>query len=306
MGFTDVIEHSIEITVGRPKRQEPRPLTPPLSQELKKHVQKLLDADVIQPSTSEYSSPVVLVRKRNGSTCFCIDYRTINKVSRPTSYALPKITDAMNNLGEASIFSTLDMRSGYWQVGMKKEDVPKTAFSTMYGQNEWKRMPQGLCGLAATFQRLIDYVMTGLQYETLIVYLEDIIEFGKYYNEHLQRLEEVLKRLQNANLKLSPNKCHFMKTKVTYLVHIVSRGEIKPDQAIIKAIAEYPQPNDVTELGSFIGLASYYRRFLRHFSQIASPLNHLLEKKVPYVWNEECETALNKLKYLLSDDIMLS
>ena len=142
MGFTDVIEHSIEITGGRPKRQGPRPLTPPLRQELKKHIQELLDADIIQPSTSEYSSPVVLVRKRDGSTRFCIDYRSINKVSRPTSYALPKITDAMNSLGGASIFSTLDMRSGYWQVGMKKEDVPKTAFSTMYGQYEWKRMPQ--------------------------------------------------------------------------------------------------------------------------------------------------------------------
>ena len=147
--------------------------------------------------------------------------------------------------------------------------------------------------------------MAGLQCETLIVYLDDIIVFGKDYNEHLQRLEEVLKRLQNANLKLSPNKCHFMKTKVTYLGHIVSRGEIKPDQAKVKAIAEYPQPKEVKELRSFIGLASYCRRFLRHFSQIASPLNRLLEKKVPYVWNEECEKAFNKLKYLLSNDIML-
>ena len=222
----------------------------------KERLKQLLDkyADVFQPSTSEYSSPVVLVRKRDGSTRFCIDYRSINKVPRPTSYILPKITDTMNSLGGASIFSTLDMRSGYWQVGMKKEDVPKTAFSTMYGQYEWKRMPQGLSGSVATFQGLVGYVMAGLQYEILIVYSDDIIVFGKDYNEHLQRLE-VLKRLRNANLKLSPNKCHFMKTKVTYLGHIVSRAEIKPDQAKVKAIAEYPQPKDVKELRSFISLA---------------------------------------------------
>ena len=305
LGFTDVIEHGIELTGERPKRQGPRPLTPPMRQELKKHLQELLDADVIRPSTSEYSSPVVLVRKRDGSTRFCIDFRSINKVSRSTSYGLPKLTDAMNSLGGVTIFSTLDMRSGYWQVGMKEDDIPKTAFSTMYGQYEWTRMPQGLSGSAATFQRLVDCVMAGLQYETLIVYLDDIIVFGKNYIEHLQKLEEVLKRLQNANLKLSPNKCHFMKTRVTYLDHIVSQGEIKPDPAKVKAIAEYPQPRDIKELRSFIGLASYYRRFLRNFSQIASPLNRLLEKKVAYVWDKECEKAFTKVKYSLSNDIVV-
>ena len=148
---------------------------------------------------------------------------------------------AINSLGGATVFNTLDMRSDYWQVGMKTEDIPKTAFSTMCVQYEWKLMPQGLSESAATFQNLVNCIMAGQQYEILIVYLGDIIAFGKDYNEHLKRLEEVLKCLQNANLKLALDKCNFLNLKVIYLGHIISQREIKSYLAKMKVIAKYPQ-----------------------------------------------------------------
>ena len=189
-GKTDIIQHSIELIGDKPKRQGARPLRPDQRSELKQHIQELLDADVIQPSTSEYSSPIVLVKKKDGSTRFCIDYRSLNKVTRPVVYGIPRVNDAINCLSGATIMSTIDMSSGYWQVGMEPASVPKTAFSTMYGQYEWKRMPMGLMNSASTFQRTVDCIMAGLQYESLIVYLDDIIMYGVDYAEHESRLRE--------------------------------------------------------------------------------------------------------------------
>jgi hypothetical protein len=156
------------------------------------------------------------------------------------------------------------------------------------------------------FQRIMDCIMAGLQYETLIVYLDDLIIFGKSYDEHLQRLEEVLRRLEKANMKLSPKKCHFLKTKVAYLGHVVSHGSIQPHPDKVKAISEYPRPTNEKQLRQFLGLASYYRRFIRNFSSIASPLYRLLEKKVPYTWCNACESAFSTLKHLLANDVTLA
>jgi hypothetical protein len=212
-------------------------MTPPMRQELKKNLQEMLDAGIIRPSTSEYASPVVLVKKRDGSWRFCLDFRLLNKVTKPITYPLPRINDAINCLSGATYFTTLDLRSGFFQVEMKESDIEKTAFSTVYGLYEFTRMPQGLSNSSSTFQRVMDCIMAGLQYECLIVYLDDLIVFGKTYDEHLGRLEEVMDRLKKANMKLSPKKCHFMKTKVSYLGHVVSQGSIQPHPDKVKAIA---------------------------------------------------------------------
>jgi hypothetical protein len=151
-------------------------------------------------------------------------------------------------LSDAAYFTTLDLRSGFFQVEMKEDDIPKTAFSTVYGLYEFTRMPQGLCNSSATFQRVMDCLMANLQYETMIVYLDDLIIFGRNYDEHFKRLTEVLRRLKNANLKLSSKKCHFLKTRVAYLGHVVSQGSIRPDPAKVKAISEYPRPTNIKEI----------------------------------------------------------
>jgi hypothetical protein len=305
-GRTGVIKHNIEIVGDKPKRQGPRPLTPPMRKELKKNIDEMLEAGIIRPSTSEYASPVVLVRKKDGSIRFCVDFRLLNKVTRPISYPLPRINDAMNSLGGALYFSTLDLKSGFFQVEMEEEDISKTAFTTSYGLFEFVTMPQGLRNSAATFQMVMDCLMAGLQYETMITYIDDLIIFGSTFKEHLHRLEEVLSRLQQANLKLSPKKCHLLKTKISYLGHVISSGIIQPDPNKIHAIVNYPRPTNIKELRSFLGLASYYRRFIRNFSQIATPLNRLLEKKVMYKWDENCEQAFKSLKMKLANDVLLA
>ena len=152
----------------------------------------------------------------------------------------------------------------------------------------------------------MDCIFSGLQYETVIVYLDDLIVFGSDYDEHLQYLEEVLKRLSKANLKFSPLKCYFLKLKVEYLGHVVSHGEIRPDPSKVSWIKEWPRPSTVKELRSFLGIASYYRRFIKNFTQISSPLIRLLEKTVDFVWNEDCERSFSTLKRLLAEDVTVA
>ena len=223
LGKTNIVRHKIEIVGDKHKRSPTRPLTPPQRKEMKKHLQEMEDAGIIRPSTSEYAAPVVLVKKKDNSTRFCVDYRLLNKVTRFNSYPLPKINDVINNLHGACIFSTLDMRSGYFQVEMDPADVHKTAFTTPYGLCEFTRMPQGMSGSASTFQRAMDILLANLQYESVIVYLDDVIVFATDYDQHLSRLEEVLKRLRDANLRLSPKKCHFKITSTILGSHYHTR-----------------------------------------------------------------------------------
>ena len=301
------VKHKIELIDGeKPKRCGARPLHPKQRAELKKHLKEMLDADIIRPSTSEFSAPVVLVKKKDGTTRFCVDYRNINKVTKFVNYPLPRIDDALNSLGGAKYFTCLDLRSGYFQIEMDPQDMHKTAFATTHGLYEFTRMPQGLQNSAPTFQRAMECMLTGLQYESVIVYLDDLIVFGSSIDEHNGRLEEVLKRLEKANLKLAPKKCHFLKAKVQYLGHIVSRDGIKPDPEKVRAICDYPRPANTTELKSFNGLTSYYRKFIRNFAQIASPLNRLLEKNNEFVWNQDCEHAFTSLKRIIAEDITLA
>ena len=219
---------------------------------------------------------------------------------------LPRIDDTLEALKGAKYFSTLDLKSGYWQVPIREDHKEKTAFRTSSGQlYEFNQLPFGLCNAPATFSRLMDQVLSGLSWQICLYYLDDIIVFSETWDEHLQRLEEVFNRLKESNLKLSTGKCTLARTEVTFLGHKVTHDGLQPDPRLLQSIREVPVPATVTQLRSFLGLVGYYRRFIKDFSKIASPLYKLLEKNTDFCWNQECQDAYDVLKYkLLSEPLV--
>eukprot|EP00795_Rhopilema_esculentum_P001442 gene1442-biopygen10090 len=250
-------------------------------------------------SSSPWSSPVVLVKKKDGTTRFCIDYRKLNAVTRKDSYHLPRIDDALDSLAGSRYFTTLDLQSGYHQVAMHPDSKDKTAFATHAGVYSYEVMSFGLCNAPPCFQQLMSRVLHGLEWKLCLVYIYDVIVFASSFEEHLARLQLVLDRLRMANLKLKPSKCHFAKTLVNFLGFVVSAEGVSPDPAKIDAVKSYPTPTCVKDIRSFLGLANYYRRFVQGFAKIASPLNMLTRKGIPFVWSSACENAFHLLKQRL-------
>ena len=203
-------------------------------------------------------------------------------MTRKDAYPLPRIDDTLDTLAGAKWFSTLDLLSGYWQVEMDEADKPKTAFCTPEGLFEFNVMPFGLCNAPATFQRLMDSVLAGLQWSSCLVYLDDIIVMGKTFEDHLRNLAEVFDRLRSANLKLKPTKCAFACKEVAFLGHIVSDQGVATNPALTEKVSNWPEPQSVREVQQFLGLASYYRRFVQDFAQIAKPLHRLTEKSCSF------------------------
>ena len=232
----------------------------------------MLKQGVITNSNSPWASPVVLVAKKDGSTRFCVDYRKLNAITKLDSFPLPRVDDSLDLLANTAYFSSLDLASGYWQVGMAPDSQQKTAFCSHSGHYEFTVMPFGLCNAPATFQRLMETVLAGIARERCIVYLDNILVIGRTFEEHLRNLREVFERLKQFGLRLKPSKCHLAKRQVTYLGYNVSVGGISADSSKVDAVKRFPTPNDVSSLRSFLGLASYYRRFIPGFSKVAEPL----------------------------------
>lgn len=247
-----------------------------------------------------------MVRKKDGTYRLCVDYCALNDCTIKDAYPLPRIQDTLDTLSTAKWFSTLDLTSGYWQVELTPRARRAAAFCTRNGLFEWNVMPFGLCNAPATFQRLMDRVLAGLQWETCLVYLDDIIVLGRDVLEMLHHLGQVFDRLQYANLKLKPEKCCLFHRQVAYLGHIVSEQGVTTDPAKIQKVQEWPTPTSVQEVCQFLGLASYYRRFVKDFATIAEPLPALTRKYARFQWTEECQKAFDKLKQLLTTTPVLS
>ena len=300
LGRTSVVTHRINTGDHSPMKQPPRRIPFSLREKVCELTQEMLDDGVIQPSSSPWASPIVLVAKKDGSTRFCVDYRKLNAVTKLDVYPLPRIDDSLDLLAETRFFSTLDLASGYWQVGMEEESQEKTAFTTHAGLFEFTVMPFGLCNAPATFQRLMENVLTGLARERCIVYLDDILVMGRTFEEHLANLRVVFSRLANAGLKLKPSKCELVHREVNFLGYVVSADGISADQKKVSAVIDFPKPKDLKALRAFIGLTSYYRRFVPCFSTVAQPLYQLTRKDEPFVWSDTCEDAFNRLKTSLT------
>ncbi|XP_046393726.1 uncharacterized protein LOC124161448 [Ischnura elegans] len=234
-----------------------------------------------------------------------VDYRKLNDVTVGDAFPLPLITEILDQLGKARYFSTLDLASGYHQIPKAKDDQHKTAFSTFQGHSQFKRMPFGLKGAPATFQRLMNTVLSGLQGLRCFVYLDNIVIFGNDFHSHNDRSKEVFGRLREYGLKLQPEKCEFLRTEVNYLGHVISEEGVKPDPGKVEMIHKFPRPKNTKQLQSFLGLAGYYRRFIHNFSQIARPLHELLKKNAEFEWKGEQEEAFQNLKEILMTEPIL-
>ena len=296
LGHMQLVQHKIDTGDARPIKQRPYRVSNSQKAEIDRHIFNMLDQNIIQVSASPWSSPVVLVKKKDGTTRFCVDYRKLNAVTRKDSYPLPRIDDALDSLFGSSFFSTLDLQSGYHQVAMHPNSKDKTAFISHSGLYEFNVLTFGLTNTPPNFQRLMNKVLHGLDWKICLIYIDDIIIFSSTVQEHLHRLAVVFSRLHEANLKLKPSKCTFASHTVDFLGFVVSSDGISPNPDKIEAIRSFPLPTSVKELHSFLGLSNYYRHFVKGFSQIASPLNRLTCKDVVFSWSPECQFAFQTLK----------
>ena len=226
----------------------------------------------------------------------CIDYRKLNQLTQKDAIPLPQTDDVLEALGGAQWFSSLDLASGYWQMQVKEDDRPKTAFSTHKEQFQWRVMPFGLTNGPANFTRLMNLPLSGLTWTHCLVYLDDIIIWASTFENHIHRLRLVFDRMRTAGLKLKPSKCHFLQKEVTFLGHVVSADGIKTDPEKVKDVKTWPVQVNAKELQSFLGLAGYYRELILEFSSIAEPLCTLCRKNIPFSWRQEQQAAFEELK----------
>ena len=308
LGYTDLLPHKITLISDRPVAQPYRRIPPTQLQEVREHLDTLLKKDIIRPSTSPYAAPIVIVRKKNGSIRCCCDYRRLNEITVRDAFPLPRMDECIDALSGAKFFSTLDLASGYHQVMMDEEDRHKTAFTSPFGLYEWTRLPFGLANAPAHFSRLMQYVMHDHLFQIMLVYLDDLLIYADSFEEHLRRLQLVCDRLKEVNLKLNPDKCSLMRSSVVFLGHVLSAEGLRTDPEKIRAVEEYAVPTTVTEVRAFLGLAGYYRKFVKNFSRIARPLHALYSipggtKKnadVRQHWTDKCQEAFQALKTALT------
>ena len=303
LGKCNIIKHVIHTNDEHPvfvpayrKSQSER-------QEIKIQIEEMLQANIIRKSMSPWSSPVILVPKPNNTKRMCIDFRQLNKKTVQQNFPIPRILDILDRMNGSKYFSALDLKSGYWQVEMDPGSITKTAFSTQDGHFEFLRLPFGLKNAPADFSRMMYMTLGDLDF--VEIYLDDVSIHSKTFKEHLRHIEIVMKKLAEANLKINHEKCTWCATEVKILGHIVSYNEIKMDPKKVLAIKEWKPPQNVKQVQQFLGLANYYRRFIKDFSQIAGPMFNLLKKDSKFIFDSDCLAAFNKLKIVLTSEPIL-
>ncbi|KAG1463919.1 hypothetical protein G6F56_005189 [Rhizopus delemar] len=307
IGHTNLLQHRIIINENTiPISHRPYRISPLEAEHLQKELEKYSKLGVITPSNSPWAAPVILVKKKNGEYRMVIDYRKLNAVTKKDAYPLPRIDDLLDTLGKSKIFSALDMRAGFHQVPVEEESKELTAFTTKFGTYHYNTLPMGLVNSPATFQRLIDLCFRPLINKCLVAYIDDLNVYSLTHQEHLQHLEQVFQCIRIANLKLNPEKCFFFKDHLKFLGYIVTKEGLQTDPGKIQKIIDYPQPRTLKQVRGFLGLASYYRRFIKNFASIARPLHDQTKttKRIP--WNDRTTESFNTLKQLLTSAPILT
>lgn len=296
------VDHTIELEPGHtpPSRPTYR-LSYEEQDELKRQLTELVDSGRIRPSTSPYGAPILFVRKKEGGFRMCIDYRALNKLTIKNKYPLPRIEELLDRLHGAQWFSKLDLASGYHQIRVAAEDIPKTAFRTRYGLYEFMVMPFGLTNAPATFQRLMNDIFRPFLDDFVIVYLDDILVYSRTKEEHAEHLRAVLTKLREHKLYAKLSKCTFFTQALDYLGHRITSDGIRVDDSKVKAVVSWPQPTNITELRGFLGLANFYRKFVAGFAHRAAPLTDRLRQDQPASpWTDAQQAAFEDLKAALS------
>ncbi len=309
-GETSLTEMTILTGDSPPQRVPARRMPLAVRREVATQLRNMQKTGVVRPSASAWSSPVVMVKKKDGTQRFCVDYRALNAVTKADTFPLPRIDDLLDQLGNSRFFITLDLTSGYWQIRLSQSSRKKTAFAVPHGLFEFQVMPFGLTNAPAVFQRLMQQVLAGLNPEQgpdfVKVYIDDILVFSPSLADHLDHLQQVLGRIRNAGLKLKPSKCHFIAKEVQYLGHRLTPEGLKPNPATVSAVKEFPQPTNLKGVRQFLGLSLFYRRFIRGFATVAQPLHQLTRKGVHFRWGSECQQAFAMLKDLLTSAPVLT
>lgn len=298
---------NIQVNEGAPFYSHPRRLAHAEGQEVRKMVKELLDKEIIRPSESPYASPIVLMKKKNGTTRMCVDYRALNKTTIRDNFPLPLIEDCLGYLNGKQYFSLLDLKSGFHHVRMADDSIKYTSFVTPDGQYEYIRMPFGLRNAPSVFQRYIyralqKYIDAG----KIVVCMDDLLLASDTLDEHITLLGEILRALAQLDLQLQPNKCQFAYQEIEYLGFRVTTSGIEPGSNKSKAISQFPTPANAKTVLSFLGLCSYFRRFICNFASIANPLYRLLRKDTPFAWDDKCSRAFETLKQALTSSPVLS
>jgi hypothetical protein len=305
VGKTSTTEMHIKLTTTQPIAYRPRRYSDSERINIRKIVDKYLRSGIIQESTSPYASPVLLVGKKNGEQRLCVDYRALNKITIKDKYPIPLIEDHLSRLAGYSWFTSLDLYSGYHQIPMARDSIPMTAFVTQDGHYEFLRVPFGLTNAPAVFQRMINTLLGNLRFTKVLIFIDDVLILARSWQESLETLKEVLNIFKRSGLTLRLSKCYFLKTKIEYLGFEVSESGIQPTNRQIEAVSEFPVPTTVHQLRQFIGLTSYFRRFISNYAVKSKPLTELLKKDVPWLWGEKQIEAFKTLKdYLVSKPIL--
>lgn len=309
-----VLKNAIDTGTHRPIHTAPYRKSNKDQEILREETEKLLNNDIIEHSTSPWSSPVVLVKKKDGSTRFCVDYRRLNQITDKDAFPLPRIDDIYDQLTNATYFSKFDFKAGYFQVPLDKADRPKTAFSTRDGHFQFKVLPQGLTNGPPTFQRIVNQILGPNRWKHVLAYIDDIIVYSRNFNEHAEHIEEVCSLLQEANFKLNAAKCEVATKEILFLGHLVRDGTIKPDPENIRGLAETREPTTAEEAFRFVKAAEYYRKFIPKFSMIAAPLHKYSpsmttpqkNSKAKFEFSDEARAAFHQLKRILTNDLILT
>ena len=296
-GLTTALEHTIDTKDASPIRTAQYRLAPAWKEQLREEISALRAAGILEPSLSPWSSPILPVRKKEGGIRLCVDFRRINTITVPDPYLMPRIDEIIDTLAEAKFLSTLDLNKGFHQVPLRSQDKPKTAFCTSWGKFQYTRMPFGLRGAPATFQRLMDEALDDhLDYSR--AYLDDIVVFSTSWNQHLQHLTAILERLKELGLTVKAAKCTWAVASCSFLGHIVGKGKISPGECKITAIREFRQPQTKSDIRSFLGLSGYYRKFVPEFAQNSVKLTAASTKSAPEKthWSPQLELEFAYLK----------
>ncbi|GJQ97600.1 putative reverse transcriptase domain-containing protein [Tanacetum coccineum] len=297
---TRQVEFHIDLVPGAaPVARAPYRLAPSEMKELADQLQELSDKGFIRPSSSPWGAPVLFVKKKDGSLRMCIDYRELNKLTVKNRYPLPRIDDLFDQLQGSSVYSKIDLRSGYHQLRVREEDISKTAFRTRYGHYEFQVMPFGLTNAPAVFMDLMNRVCKPYLDKFVIVFIDDILIYSKSKQEHEEHLKIILELLKKEELYAKFSKCEFWLPKVQFLGHVIDNKGIHVDPAKIESVKDWASPKTPTEIRQFLGLAGYYRRFIEGFSKIAKPMTKLTQKKVKFEWGDKQEAAFQLLKQKL-------